>query len=494
MTEASTTHQPKIGTAVYTLFAAASLALVVYLGLREDWQPDLLAGLVVLSAAMAPLAIERKTWSTNGIPLAVVIAACALGPAQAACVGLAGALADNIWYLLSDEENRLRTRPTLNNVVTYSLFPIAASAVGYHVDLSHAAAHFVGIVTLAYFAGFAVNVPLMAVCDWSEDGVKLSDGLKLDATILAEFVAAEFSAAGVYVVLTYGLVGLVAAGANLILFMALIGRLFKAIDDEKTATAKSEEAEEQRRFAERHRDEAERLRALAEDRLVQIAYGYRLQVAGTMEGLQAKDRSTGRHSAVVSALMRAFSAHLGGDAEEVEFATEFGLVHDIGKLEIPERPLTKPGRLTQWEMLLFREHPEDGAYFVRNLKDGVKMARFIVSHHERWDGGDPKNFWKMGYPHGLKGEEIPKLSRMLAIVDTYEAITNRNYAGHYRTHDEALEVLREEKGRQFQPELVDAFIDMIESRPDLRFNRDRGETFKAELERFLGDRPPGYGE
>jgi len=491
MTEDATPRQPKIGTATYALAAASALMLVVFLGLREDWQPLLLGGLIVLVIGLAPLSIERDEGSINGSMAAIIIAACVLGPSQAACVGLLGWLAETAWYVHTERRHNnhvtLRVRAQLNNVLVYSLFPIATGVVGRHVDLDHGLPIFVGLVGLAYIAGFVVNIALTSVFSWSEDGVPVVSSLQLSSTLLAEMVAAQISAFGVYLVLKGGAPGLAVAAVNLLVFMGLVGKFYESIDNRAKAEEKQVEAEQ-------HRDEAERLRVLAEDRLAQIAYGYRLQVVGTLEALQAKDRSTGRHSAAVSALLREFARYRGATEAEIEFATVLGLVHDIGKLEVPERTLTKPGRLTRWEMALVREHSEDGAYYVRNLKGGAEMARIIVSHHERWDGGDPQRFWKMGYPDGLKGDEIPELSCMITVVDTYEAITNRNFAGFYRTHEEALQILREEKGRQFRADLVDEFIALLESRPDLRFNVDRGETFKAELERFLGAPPPGYGQ
>jgi HD-GYP domain-containing protein (c-di-GMP phosphodiesterase class II) len=482
---AASARQPKIGTFTYSLLAAASLTLVAVLGFREDWQLDIFAGLVVLAAAMAPMAIEREEWSTNGSLVAVIIAACVLGPAQAACVGLVGVLADHTWYWRTTG-NKLRVRPTLSNVCAYSVFPIAASLVGRHADLDHGVGQFIAIVTLAYCVGFGANVLIIAICHWSEDGIPLSSNLSIDSTLWAELLAAEVSAVGVYAVLEFGFVGLLIAAANLVVFMGLAGRFLKSIDDEREAKAKSIEADEQRQIA-------DDLRRLAEHRLALVAYEQRVTIVKVMEALQAKDMSTGRHSAAVSAYLREFAEFRGMSEAEVKFATVLGLVHDIGKLSVPERTLTKPGRLTRWEMELVRGHSEAGADFVRDLEGFGDMAQVIVSHHERWDGGDPGQFWKMGYPHGLKGDEIPELSCMISVVDTYDAITCRNFTGSFRTHEEALEVLIAEKGRQFRSDLVDQFIDLLQRRPDLRFNPDQGQTFKRELERFLGD-PPTHGQ
>ncbi len=128
-------------------------------------------------------------------------------------------------------------------------------------------------------------------------------------------------------------------------------------------------------------------------------------------------------------------------------------LHDIGKIAIPDGILTKPGKLTPAEWEEMKKHPEIGYRIAQSTQELSHIADFILAHHEKWDGS--------GYPQGLKGNEIPRLSRILAIVDAYDVMTHsRPYKKAIRREDALVEIARC-SGIQFDPEIVDIFLQLV---------------------------------
>jgi len=175
--------------------------------------------------------------------------------------------------------------------------------------------------------------------------------------------------------------------------------------------------------------------------------------------LEAKDQYTRGHSQRVGDLSRAFALHLGlGDAagERVRVA---GLLHDIGKIAVPESLLNKQGPLTRDEFLRVIDHPVIGEEMVRPLLTMSAVLQLIRHHHERYDG--------RGYPDGLRGDAIPYEVRLLSIVDAYDALTShRSYRPAPLSHTAALETLRREAaGGKWDPVMVDQFVRMLGANP-----------------------------
>jgi HD-GYP domain-containing protein (c-di-GMP phosphodiesterase class II) len=131
------------------------------------------------------------------------------------------------------------------------------------------------------------------------------------------------------------------------------------------------------------------------------------------------------------------------------------LLHDIGKIGVPDKILNKKGKLSEEDWEAIKLHPRLGANIVGNVPNLVPCVGSILYHHERWDGG--------GYPEGLKGEEIPIEARILAIADTFAAMTSaRPYRPAVHTEDVITE-LRRCAGSQFDPQLVEGFIGIIKA-------------------------------
>jgi putative two-component system response regulator len=171
--------------------------------------------------------------------------------------------------------------------------------------------------------------------------------------------------------------------------------------------------------------------------------------------LEAKDRYTRGHSQRVGDLARKFALYAGMHAEDAERIRIAGLLHDIGKIAVPESLLNKQGPLTREEFMRVIDHPVIGEEMVRPLTTLSSVLQLIRHHHERYDG--------RGYPDGLRGESIPYEVRLLSIVDAYDALTShRAYRPAPLTHEAALATLRRESaGGKWDPEMVEQFASML---------------------------------
>ena len=166
------------------------------------------------------------------------------------------------------------------------------------------------------------------------------------------------------------------------------------------------------------------------------------------------DDDTRAHLVRVGSLARDFARHIGLSAREQAESRLAGLFHDIGKLWIPNRIVAKAAPLNLTEMRLMRSHPETGARWLEGAV-GPEVLDAIRHHHERMDG--------RGYPDGVPAGKLPTVSRLVAVADTYDAITSDRPYRLARSPDEACCELR--SGLQLDPDLVEALIDLEHRRP-----------------------------
>jgi diguanylate cyclase (GGDEF)-like protein/putative nucleotidyltransferase with HDIG domain len=166
--------------------------------------------------------------------------------------------------------------------------------------------------------------------------------------------------------------------------------------------------------------------------------------------LLERDRYTGEHSEAVIEMSAAVARNLGLGQEEVERVRSAALLHDIGKVAIPDEILHKPGPLNDHEWKLMREHPVIGERILRVVPGLGTVARIVRHEHERWDG--------QGYPDGLARDQIPIGSRIIIAADTYHAITSDRPYRPARSHSEAIEELSRCAGTQFDPGVSSALI------------------------------------
>jgi putative two-component system response regulator len=169
-----------------------------------------------------------------------------------------------------------------------------------------------------------------------------------------------------------------------------------------------------------------------------------------------KDRVTARHIERMSHYCAVIARGLKLPPGEVELIQHASRMHDLGKIAVPDGILAKPGSLNTSEWVVMREHAAIGGSILADSESELLKAGRIIalSHHERWDGS--------GYPQGLKGDAIPLWGRICAVADTFDAVTSeRSYKPAY-SNDIALTILREERGRQFDPRVVDAFLEHLD--------------------------------
>ncbi|MFH1563713.1 MAG: HD domain-containing phosphohydrolase [Nitrospirota bacterium] len=170
--------------------------------------------------------------------------------------------------------------------------------------------------------------------------------------------------------------------------------------------------------------------------------------------IEAKDPYTRGHSERVMKYSQAIASKLNLSDDEKETIRLAGLLHDIGKIGIDEAIIRKPGRLTDEEFAEIMKHPTIGAEIIKPIKQLQPVIPGVWQHHERYDGG--------GYPHKLKGEEISFLGRILAVADTFDAMTSDRPYRKGLPHQTALEEIKEQANRQFDPNIADAFLKAYE--------------------------------
>ena len=173
-------------------------------------------------------------------------------------------------------------------------------------------------------------------------------------------------------------------------------------------------------------------------------------VLALANAVDAKDTYTGGHSARLAEMALAVGHQLGIKNGLLEDLRWGALLHDIGKIGVPDQILRKPTPLTQEEWVIVRQHPTIGEQILAPVPKLAGAARIVRHHHEWYNGG--------GYPDGLAAEDIPLGGRILAVVDAYGAITDERAYKRSRSHDEAIAELRNCSGSQFDPTIVDAFL------------------------------------
>ncbi|MEA2428461.1 MAG: hypothetical protein QOF37_2089 [Thermoleophilaceae bacterium] len=177
-------------------------------------------------------------------------------------------------------------------------------------------------------------------------------------------------------------------------------------------------------------------------------------VLAIAEVIDSRDRGTAAHSQTVGRYAAAIARELGLPEAIVERVRFSGVVHDVGKIGIPDSILQKPGWLTAEDWMAMRRHPEIGASILAGA-DMEDVSEWVLAHHERLDG--------TGYPHGLSGPEIPLEARILAVADAYEAMTSDRVYRSALSHEDARAELVRCAGSQFDQRVVDAFLRILDS-------------------------------
>ena len=179
-----------------------------------------------------------------------------------------------------------------------------------------------------------------------------------------------------------------------------------------------------------------------------------------MNTLFEKSGREAAHSNRVSIICQAIAFKMNMGQEAVKKMKIAGLIHDIGKIGVDERILNKPGSLTFEEKGYIERHPEIGWRLLSSTDEFSELAKYVLSHHENWDG--------TGYPNGINGEAIPLEARIISVADAYDAMTSKRSYRDKLSKEEAVNELRRCSGTQFDPEIVDVFLNQVLSEENFR--------------------------
>jgi putative nucleotidyltransferase with HDIG domain len=427
--------------AVLTTIAATATAVLT--SRAEDWDRPLI---VIFVGALALIADRYAILS----PTRTVVVA--THPVFALGMVTLGPLAMLIIGQLVVYTNRASTlNRQLGNSAIYAVFLVAGALLARvarnDLGVPQSSAWFALAVVVLFVVTWLLNVALMAPWMWWIDGVRMDRQLAATAwpLISTNLVLACATAVLVYLVATVGAGVIVFSGIILIAHSRLQRDLLQAQRHAETARQLAAEAQAQR------------------DGLVRIILDF----------VDARDQMTARHSAAVARYARRIAQAAGCTEAEQRLVHTAGLYHDVGKVMFADR-MFKAGKLTDEEWEIVKRHPERGAELVGHLPNHAEVAAIILAHHERIDG--------KGYPRGLAGEQIPRLSRMISIADTYDVMTGRDSYRSPVSSAEAIAELRRVSGSQLDGELVELFVERVLATEDVAFRHGDDADFEAELE------------
>lgn len=184
--------------------------------------------------------------------------------------------------------------------------------------------------------------------------------------------------------------------------------------------------------------------------VAELQDSYDLTLEALSAALDLRDRETEGHSRRVVEYTARLAEQIGLDDDSIKDIRRGALIHDIGKIGVPDAVLLKPGALNEEERKIIEHHPQAGYDMLAEIPYLQEEIKIVLSHQEKWDG--------TGYPFGLRGEEIPLGARLFAVADTFDALTSDRPYRKGQTYEYAKKLIEEESGRQFDPQAVAAFI------------------------------------
>ncbi len=433
-----------LSTAIVGVGVVVIAAVAVLEAPEANWDLALLGTLLALSIFSEVMSVETESkLKISGTYLAMVPAMVFLGGTPGAVIGVLSMIVGWIRY-------RSNLHDFLVNLGTFITFPLLIG-IGFHeiVDATGITTAEIGFYVLvfgAFVAGLALNFLMIGADSYYVYRSSFVDSLR---TVLIPLLPSELTAAllavGVaFIYVQIGLAGVALFGIVLVTFQYLLGALLQSL---------------------------ERAREL-EVRTKQLASFQVGMLSALLRTLDLRDQMTARHSAAVARYSRAIAQRAGLSRQEEELVHISALLHDIGKFILPDRILKANVPLTDEDWMLIKRHPQQGARVVSALDGYGPVAEIILAHHERIDG--------KGYPRGLSGDEIPKLSRIISVSDTYDVMTARDsYRTPMSSHDAIVE-LRRVAGKQLDADFVEIFIELIEGN-DVSFQHSEASDFEKEL-------------
>jgi putative nucleotidyltransferase with HDIG domain len=338
----------------------------------------------------------------------------------------------------------------VNNLLAYAWFPLlggiafeaACDALAVSVDDPA----YYALVAGVFFVALAVNFLIVAGYGYYLDGTSLLErARRAIAPVLGWDMAA--AALAVSMVYAYNQVG----GGALALFAVVMLGSQRLLGQVFAAERRAEQLEE-------------RMEAFAK-----LHVGLLHTMIRTLD---LRDRMTARHSAAVAHYAREIAEAIGMSEAEQEIVHSAGLLHDIGKFNLPDDILKADVPLGEAEWELIRAHPEEGARLIANLEGYDAAAEIVRAHHERFDG--------KGYPNGLARAQIPLGARIISVADTYDVLTARDSYRKPISSAQAIEELRRVAGTQLDPAVVSVFVDLLAMK-DLSYRHGDDADFETEL-------------
>ncbi|MBA3864997.1 MAG: HD-GYP domain-containing protein [Solirubrobacterales bacterium] len=425
----------------------ASLAVVAIIAVwrspAANWNLPLFAILLGFSVFGDLTAITTSSKvKISGSFLALVLAMVFLGGTPAAVIGVVTIMTG--WLRWRDDWHYL-----LNNLFTYATFPLLTglafhAAVGNSIVDSEPA--FYACVFAVFLVALAMNFTMIASysCYLDRSSFLLKVRTALIPLLPSELAAALMAVGIAYLYVQVGIAGVALFGIVLVTFQYLLGALL-------VSQQRAEELE------------------LRSKQLASFQVG---MLSAMLRTLDLRDQMTARHSAAVARYSRAIAQRAGYSRREEELVHIAALLHDIGKFILPDRILKANVPLTDEDWMLIKRHPQQGARVVSSLDGYGPVAEIILAHHERIDGE--------GYPRGLSGDDIPELSRIISVADTYDVMTARDsYRTPMSSYDAIVE-LRRVAGKQLDSRFVEVFIELLEGK-DVSFQHGEAADFEKEL-------------
>jgi putative nucleotidyltransferase with HDIG domain len=440
---------PRLAPLFAIALATTCAAAAVTTSRADDWrEPAVLALLLVFAVAADRLeVISRSGTSLVGSLPVFVLAAVLFGPAPAALIGVAASFIQprKAWQLV------------VGDLAIFGTFPLIAGLAARALEAPLHGHHTIWFMLLAatvYLLASVVNFALVLAYMRMLRGRDMRFELR---STLMPLLGTEPALALATGALAYAYVRL---GAGAILFAGVVILVYSRLQRDLMD-------------AERLRDEAQERNeelAAANERLRRAHFG---AMRSLVRSIHLHDQMTARHSAAVARYARGIAKAAGCSEEEQQLVHTAGLLHDVGKHILDDAILKGDTKLDddQWELV--KRHPEEGARIVRLLEGQEAVADIIHAHHERFDG--------RGYPRGLQGEDIPRLSRMISIADTYDVMTARDSYRDPVAPDAAIAELRRVAGAQLDAELVEVFVRDVLGHDETAFAHGDDADFEFEL-------------
>ncbi len=428
------------------LALAATVVLSVTIGRSSEWAPTTLVVLLLALAFVGQwLRVEIRGGELGASMVAIVLAMGLLGPVPAAACGVAG-------MIMTSAMRRIDLAGWLANLSSLAAAPFAGALAARAITGGPHGAGTRGLAAsvtfgLGMFAGFLLALALTYALFALDLGTKQGSSSWRELRELLPLLPGELAAGALAVILA---VAYLASGLAVLLAAIIVMVIFQSLT---MALVRSEHRAEQ---------------LLARSRQL---VGLQLGVLRTLaRALAMRDEKTARHAAAVAFYAKALAAEANCDPSEQDMIHTAGLLHDIGKFTWPDRIL-KATTIEESDLATVRSHPQEGSVLVGALDGYGEIAEAILYHHERIDG--------LGYPAGLIGSEIPLGSRILAICSNYDTLVGDSYRETASPAEAQEELRNAARNGQLDPELVEAFIGLLEREgPTYGQNTD----FEAELD------------